>query len=159
MVAVTSLAAGYFVPIAAFLLVFVVVYALLFKTGVLGKSQPVLLFVSFVLASFFVVQASLIEFIKFTSGWFTVLIVLVFFLVALLGFLPGKTPLAFLGAKNWFSWVIFGVVIALFIISASYIFNLVVNWDTVWSWMNTEWFGMILLLLIAAVVSVKITKG
>ena len=152
-------AVGYFMPIFAFLLVFVVVYALLFKSGILGGSQPVILFISFILASFFVVQASLVEFIRFTSGWFSVLIILVFFLVVLLGFLPGKDPFAFLGKGNWFSWVIFGVVIALFLISASYVFNVVINWDTVRMWLNTEWFGMILLLLIAAVVSLKITKG
>ena len=39
---------GYFMPIFSFLLVFIVVYALLVKTKVLGDNQPVMLFISFI---------------------------------------------------------------------------------------------------------------
>ena len=149
-------AVGYFMPIFAFLLVFIVVYALLVKTKVLGDSQPIMLLISFVLSGFFIVQTSLVEFVKFTSAWFVVGIVIVFFLITLLGFLPGKTPFEFLSKDNWFSWVVFGVLVVFFIISSSYIFNWVVNWGMVRDWFNSEWFGMVLLLLIAGVVAWKI---
>jgi hypothetical protein len=149
---------GYFMPIFAFLLVFIVIYALLIKTKVLGDNQPVILFVSFILSSFFVIQASLVEFVRFTSGWFSLVVIVVFFLIALLGFLPGKEPFEFLGKGNWFSWAVLGVVVAVFIISAVYVFNWAVNWGMVQSWFDTGWFGMILLLVIAAIVSFKITK-
>lgn len=149
-------AVGYFMPIFAFLLVFIVVYALLFKTKILGDSQPIMLFISFILSSFFIVQTSLVEFVKITSAWFVVGVIIVFFLVVLLGFLPGKAPLEFLSKGNWFSWTLFGVIVVFFIISASSIFNRVVNWGIVRSWFSSEWFGMILLLLIAGVVAWKI---
>jgi len=151
-------ALGYFVPIFAFLLVFIVVYALLAKTGILGGSQAIMLFISFILASFFVVQASLVEFIEFSSAWFAVLVIGLFFLLVVLAFLPGKEPLAFLTASNWFSWVVLGAIIALFIISSAYVFNWALNWELVKTWFNSEVMGMILLLIIAAVVSWKI-KG
>jgi len=149
---------NYFMPIFAFLLVFIVIYALLFKTKVLGENQPVMLFISFILSSFFIVQASLVEFVKFTSAWFSVIIIGVFFLIAILGFLPGKEPFAFLGKGNWFSWVILGIIVAFFVISSSYVFNWALNWGMVQSWFDTSWFGMILLLAVAAVVSWKIKK-
>ena len=74
-------AIGYFMPIFAFLLVFIVMYALLVKTKVLGDSPAIMLFISFILSSFFIVQASLVEFIQFSSAWFGVVIIFLFFLV------------------------------------------------------------------------------
>jgi|TARA_B100001964_G_C13939515_1_gene468283 hypothetical protein len=149
---------GYFVPIFAFLLVFIVVYALMKKTGVLGGSEAIMLFVSLILAAFFVVEASLVEFVRFSSAWFSVLIIGLFFLLVVLAFLPGAEPLAFLTKNNWFSWAMLGVIIAFFVISSAYVFNWAVNWAMVGEWANSEWFGMILLLIIAAVVAWKI-KG
>ena len=151
-------ALGYFVPIFAFLLVFIVVYALLAKTGILGGSQAVMLFISFILAAFFVVQASLVEFIEFSSAWFGVLVIGLFFLLVVLAFLPGKEPLSFLTKSNWFSWVVLGVIIALFVISSAYVFNWAINWELVKTWFRSDVAGMVLLLIIAAIVSWKI-KG
>ncbi|MDH3325033.1 MAG: hypothetical protein OEL89_05320, partial [Candidatus Peregrinibacteria bacterium] len=116
-------AIGYFMPIFAFLLVFIVVYALLNKTGVLGGSQPVMLFISFILASFFIMEASLVEFVRFSSAWFGAGVIGLFFLLVVLAFLPGKDPLAFLTKNDWFSWVILGLIVAFFIISSAYLFN------------------------------------
>ena len=149
-------AIGYFMPIFAFLLVFIVVYALLNKTGVLGGSQPVMLFISFILASFFIMEASLVEFVRFSSAWFGAGVIGLFFLLVVLAFLPGKDPLAFLTKNDWFSWVILGLIVAFFIISSAYLFSWVVSWAVISSWFSSEWFGMILLLIIAAIVSWKI---
>jgi hypothetical protein len=151
-------AVGYFVPIFAFLLVAIVVYALLRKTGVLGGSEGVSLFISLLLAAFFVVEASLIDFVQFSSAWFAVLVIGVFFLLVVLAFLPGKNPLGFLTKSDWFSWVMLGVIIAFFVITSAYVFNWAVNWSMLGDWANSDWFGMILLLIIAAIVAWKI-KG
>jgi len=157
MVAEASVGAvTYFLPIFAFLLVFIVVYALLKKTSVLGGSEPIMLFISFVLSSFFVVEASLVEFVTFNSAWFGVFAIAIFFLVALLGFVPGKEPLTVLTKNDWFAWTILGLIVALFIISSAYVFNWVLNWELIESWFHTDWFGLILLLVIAAFVSWKI---
>jgi len=151
-------AVGYFVPIFAFLLVAIVVYALLRKTGVLGGSEGISLFISLLLAAFFVVEASLVDFVQFSSAWFAILIIGVFFLLVILAFLPGKDPLAFLTKSDWFSWVMLGIIIAFFVITSAYVFNWAVNWSRLADWANSDWFGMILLLVIAAVVAWKI-KG
>ena len=151
-------AIGYFVPIFAFLLVFIVIYALLKKTGVLGGSEPIMLFISFVLSSFFVVQASLVDFIQFSSAWFGVIVIGIFFLLLLLAFLPGESPLGFLTKKDWFSWAVLIVILIFFVVSSAYVFNLALSWGTVKGWFSSDWFGMVLLLVIAGVVSWKI-KG
>ena len=151
-------AIGYFVPIFAFLLVFVVIYALLAKTKILGDAPAVMLFISFVLASFFVMQASLVDFIQFSSAWFGVIVIGVFFLLLLLAFLPGDSPLSFLTKNDWFSWVMIVVILVFFVISSAYVFNWALDWGMVQDWFRSDWFGMVLLLVIAGVVSWKI-KG
>jgi len=151
-------AMGYFLPIFAFLLVFIVVYALLKKTGILGGSELVMIFISFILASFFVVEASLVEFVRFSSAWFGVIVIIIFFVLVTLAFLPGKEPLEFLTKGSWFAWIILGLMVAFFVVSSAYVFNWVVNWGMVREWFDTEWFGMILLLIIAIIVSITITR-
>ena len=143
-------------PIFAFLLVFIVIYALLVKSQVLGGSPAVTLFVSFILSSFFIVEASLVEFVQFSSAWFGTFVVGMFFLIMIMAFVPGIDLKAFFGTGNWFAWILFGIMILFFVFSSSYIFNWAVNWGLLQDWFRTDWFGMILLLLIAAVVSWKI---
>jgi hypothetical protein len=158
MVSASISAIGYFMPVFAFLLVFIVIYALLAKTQVLGGNNWVMLFVSFVLSSFFIVEASLVEIVEFSSAGFSVLVVMIFFILLLLAFMPWKEPLAFLTKGAWFSWVLLGVIIALFVVSSAYVFNWAVNWGMVRAWFYSDWFGMVLLLIIAGIVSWKI-KG
>ena len=150
-------AIGYFLPIFAFLLVFVVVYALLKKSEILGGNEFVMLLISFVLASFFIVQTNLVEFVKFTSAWFSVGVVVLFFMFVVMAFLPGKTPSVFEG-KPWIGWVVFGGMIILFMLSAGHVFNTAINWALVRTWMSTDWFGMILLLVIAGIVAWQLKK-
>jgi len=150
-------AIGYFMPIFAFLLVFIIVYALLHKTKIIGDNGPVMLFVSFIISSFFIVEASLVEFVQFSSAWFGVFVFVVFFALAILAFMPGKEPLSFLTKKDWFSWVLLGLILAFFVISAAYVFNWVINWEMVGDWFYTDWFGMVLLLIIAGVVAWRIS--
>ena len=147
---------GYFMPIFAFLLVFIVIYSLLKATKVLGESQAVMFFVSLILSSFFVVEASLVDFVRYSSSWLVVGIFIVFFIILIVGFVPGIKVGEFFGKNNWFALVLLILVVAVFIISAAYVFNWVIDWDVVRGWVGTEWFGFILLLVIAGVVSWKI---
>tara|TARA_Y100000310_G_C20630450_1_gene788357 strand:- start:1163 stop:1636 length:474 start_codon:yes stop_codon:yes gene_type:complete len=151
-----SLAAiEYFMPILAFLVVFIVIYAILMKTKVLGDNNFVALFISFVLSVFFVVEASLVDYVLFSSAWFVVIVFFVFLLFIILAFFPGK--LDFL-EKGWVSWVVVGALIGFFIIASAYTFNWAVNWGEVSDWIYSDWFGLVLLLVIAAVVSWVLTK-
>lgn len=149
---------NYLLPIFAFLFVFIVVYALLIKTGVLGENQFVAIFISLILASFFIVNVQLVNFVEFTSSWSVVMIVLVFFALILLAFVGGKDGLKFL-QKTWVGWVILGLIIVFFIISSSFVFNWAVNWEMVNDWFYTDWFGFILLILLGVVVSWVLAKS
>lgn len=158
MASVSISAINYFLPIFAFLLVFIVVYALLKKTEVLGGNEPIMIFVSLIIASFFIVEASLVDFIRLSTSWISVLIIVVFFVILIIGFLPGKEPLGFLSKGNWFAWVVLIALVVIFIVSFGYIFHWTLQWSEVKNWFSTEWFGFILLLIIAAVVAVIIKK-
>ena len=159
MVEASVSAIGYFMPIFAFLLVFIVVYALLVKTKVLGESTAVMLFISLILASFFIVEASLVEFVQFSSAWFGTIVIGLFFLIVILAFIPDiKLGEFFAGKNNWFAWVLLVGMVLFFIFSSAYVFNWVLNWDLISSWSDEGWFGMILLLIIAGAVSYFLTK-
>jgi len=149
-------ALGYFMPVFAFLLVFVVLYALLKKTGVLSDNEPIMIFVSLIMASFFIVEVSLVDFIQFSSAWFVTLVMIVFFILLLLAFMPGKEPLAFLSKSNWFSWVLLVLMVVIFIVSSAYVFHWAINWDSLWERTGSDWFGFILLMIIAGVVAFTI---
>ncbi|RMD46179.1 hypothetical protein D6829_00175 [Candidatus Pacearchaeota archaeon] len=151
-------AISFFMPIFSFLLVFIIIYAVLKKTGFLGGSESVMLFVSFILASFFIVEASLVEFVRINSAWIATGAVLIFFVMLLIAFMPGKEPLSVLTKGNWFAWVVLAAILALFIFSSAYVFKWTINWSKAEKIVSNDWAGLIILLIVAALVSWKI-KG
>jgi hypothetical protein len=155
MAAEISAGLGFFMPIFSFLLVFVIVYALLAKTQVLGENKFVHLLISFLLAIFFIVNVSLVEFVNFNSAWFAVFIVCIFFILLLISFTHGKIDFF---QKAWVAWILIAGLIVFFIISSAYVFAWSVNWDSVENWFSTDWFGFVLLLVIAAIVSAVLYK-
>jgi len=159
MVEASVSAIGYFMPIFAFLLVFIVVYALLVKSKILGDSPAVMLFISFILSSFFIVEAQLVEFVQWGGAWFGMMAIVVFLLVTLVALVPGVEIGKFFGGeKSWLGMIVFALAVGFFIISSGYVFNWAVNWGMVRDWFDSEWFGMVLLLVIAGVVSWRIAK-
>jgi hypothetical protein len=151
---------SYFMPIFAFMLVFIIIFSILKATKVLGDAPVVLIFISFILSSFFIVEASLVDFVTFSGSWISVGMVVLFFLVLIMSFIPGVGIDGlgkFFGSEGnkWFAWVLLVGVIALFIVSSAYVFNWVIDWSLIEGWLDEEWFGFILLLLIAGVVSWK----
>lgn len=143
---------SYFLPILSFLLVFVLVYALLKKTEVLGDNDGINLLISFILAVFFIVEASFVDFVNFSTAWAVVFIVCVFLIMLLIGFV-GKDALGTITGNKAVAWVLLAGIIIFFIISSAYTFNWAVNWQQVTDWAYTDWFGMVLLLVVAGVVS------
>lgn len=81
---------AYFMPIFAFLLVFVVVYAFLAKTKLLGKSAFINIFVSFIAAIIFVASPAATEFTTVAFAWLAVFIVSLVFILLILAFTGGK---------------------------------------------------------------------
>ena len=148
-------ALNYFLPVFSFLLVFVLVYALLAKTKILGENNFVHLLISFILAIFFIVNVSLVDFVSFSSAWMIVFFVCLFFILILIGFTHGKVDVIM---KPFVAWILLIALIVFFIISSAYVFNWAVNWSVVWDWFYTDWFGFVLLLVIAGVISWVLTK-
>ena len=146
---------NYFLPIFSFLLVFIVIYALLHKTKILGENQPILLLVSLIMASFFIVNVNLVEYVEFTASWFVVIAILFFFAFLIIAFTSGKLEWF---EKSWFAWVLLALLVGFFIVSSAFTFDWAVNWGSVYGWFFTDWFGFILLLIIAGVVSWVIAK-
>ncbi len=146
---------NFFLPIFSFLLVFVIVYAVLSKIEVVKEHFFVHAVISFVLASFFVINVSLVEFVKFSSAWFVVFLVCIFMIVLLISFTHGNVEAIM---KPGVAWVLVGLLIAFFIISSAYVFNWAVNWGVIWDWFHTDWFGFSLVVIIAIIVSWVLTK-
>lgn len=142
-------------PIFAFLFVFVFVYALLQKTKVIGDSKFVSILLSFILAIFFVVNASLVEFVKFNAGWFAVFLVCILFILILVSFTHGKIDFI---QKPAVGWVLIAAIIIFFIISSSYTFNWAINLGALSGVVNSAWAGFILLLIVAGIASWILTK-
>lgn len=147
---------NYFAPIFSFLLVFILIYAILTKTKVLGDNKPVHLMVSFLLAIFFIVNVSLVDFVNFSSAWFAVFIVCIFFILVLLTFTHGNVDL--IKNAKWVGWVLIAALIVFFILSSAHVFAWTVNWARVTSWFYTDWFGFVVLLILAAIVSWVLSK-
>ncbi len=77
---------SYFAPILAFLVVLTILFALLNKTKLLGENAGIQLFISFVIATIFVSAAGVREYVLTITPWFGLLIVSLFFILFIIGF-------------------------------------------------------------------------
>lgn len=148
---------GYFLPIFSFLLIFIVVYAILKKTEILGDNNGVSLFISFIIAAFFIVNTKMVEFTQNISSWFAVFLICSFFIFVFLAFI-GKDSLKIVSENKTIAWTAFILLIIFFIVSSSKIFKWAINIDGFRSWFSTDWFGMVLLVIVGAIAAWVITK-
>ena len=81
----------YFAPLLAFLIVFVILFALLKKSSILGESTFVQLFMSFIIATIFVSAAGVRNYVLTIAPWFAVLVIALFFILFLLAFVGKST--------------------------------------------------------------------
>lgn len=109
----------YFAPIAAFLLVFIVIFAVLYKLELVGENRWVQLFVSFLIASIFVSAAGTKDYVLTVVPWIAVLIITLFFILLLLGFV-GKEA-SFMNKGVGIATVI--ILALVFLVSAFVVFN------------------------------------
>lgn len=114
-------AIAFFAPIAAFLIVVIVIYAVLLKSKIIGENHWVMLFTAFAIASIFVSVAGARQYVQTIIPWFAVLIVSLVFLMAMLGFI-GK-PMEFMAKPVG---IAFAVALALvFLVSGFLIYSTV----------------------------------
>ena len=152
---------GLFLPIFAFLLVMIVIYAILQKSQLLGDNPAISLFLSILMASFFIVEVQLVDFVSYTSSWVSVFVVVLFMLFLIMAFVPGAdgaTGLKILEGKA-ISWIILGLMVVFFLFSASYVFNLAINVDEFLDLADNEWFGFFLLAVVGGLVSFVLFKA
>ena len=90
---------SHFIPIFIFLFVFVIFYAVLLKTHILGENKGLISLVSFVVALLFIITQSASEFIQLVTPWFVVLIIVVMCFLLIFMFL-GIKPDAIAGAVS-----------------------------------------------------------
>ncbi len=141
-----------FLPIIAFLFVFILIYALLKKTAIVGDNSFVAVFLSFAIAAFFIVNAQLVDFVKMSASWAVVFVICLFLILVFIG-LAGKDSLGVVQGNKSLAWVLMGVLIIVFIVGASYVFNWALNWDMIKDWFDEPWFGTVVLLILAAIVA------
>jgi hypothetical protein len=159
---------NYLLPIFSFLLVFVVAYAVLLKTKIVGDSNYTQLFTAFLIATVFVLALKPRDFILSIVPWFAIIIVMAFFILALTGFV-GES------GKKLGEGISKGLIVALlvlFVISAFFVFSDYYapylpggsggnsNISGFFSWFyNSRIFGGVILILISLIVSWVLVKA
>lgn len=157
-----------FMPIFSFLFVFFIVYAVLAKTKILGEGSFINVLISFIMAIIFISFSSLELYVQTIVPWFLVLFICVF-LVLLIAGLSSKNLDWIM--KPTFGWVIIGILVIIFLISAIKVFNPVFHPDLVITsgegtslleqlsyGLDGRVFGTVLLIIIASAVAYIITK-
>jgi len=112
---------AYFAPILAFLVVFVVMFAILARTKLFGgEANPwILLFVSFLVATIFVSAAGVRDYVLTITPWFAALLISLFFLILLLRFVG--TDVGFMEKGSGIVAVL--VLVVVFLVSGFVVFS------------------------------------
>jgi len=161
----------FFMPVFSFLFVFLITYAILVKTQLLGEMNWVNVFVSFILAIVFMSFSSIELYVRSIIPWFAVLFVIVFLILLIAG----------LSTKNLdkimitgFAWVMVAILVVAFLIIAIKVFNPVLHPDLIVTSgegiqvgiveqlrdiLDTRVVGGLLLMVSAGIVAFVITKG
>ena len=145
---------SYFAPLWAFLIVFVILFALLYRTKLLGENAWLQLFISFLISTIFVSAAGVRDYVLTITPWFALLIVSLFFVLFIIGFV-GK-PSEFMQKGVGIAFVL--VLIVIFLVSGFIVFSDVLGpylpgnpaGDLIYT---SRVFGALLLLVICAIVS------
>ncbi len=119
MVADISPLMSFLAPISVFILAFLVTYAVLRSTKLLGGVSAIDVTVGIIIAIIFASVTSARDYIQTVVPWFVILIVALFFIIFIISFLKGD-----FSKMKWLG-IVFIVLLALvFILSAFKVFNL-----------------------------------
>lgn len=105
---------NHFVPIFVFILVFVLFYAVLLKTHILGENKGLIALASFVVALLFLVTRAASEFVQLVTPWFVVLLIVIMSFLLIFMFLGVKPDvIAEAMSKEGTVWTIIVILIVL----------------------------------------------
>lgn len=155
----------YLTPILAFILVFVLMYALLGKTQILGENKFIHSLLSLIVAIVFVVAPNAREYTLTVTPWIVVFLVALFFIILIISFVRGNIEDI---VKNpAISFGLIGILVIIFLISGIQVFG-----SAIYSFLNLSTpveiknvllhpsvLGVIVLFIIAAAVSWFLSKS
>ncbi len=119
----------WFIPILSFLFVWIIVYALLTNTKVLGENSIINGFIGLIMAIIFISFSSLQFYVETIIPWFVVLVICVFLMLLLTGFSHGK--IENIMNKKFFGWVVVLLLVSIFLIAAIRVFNPIFHSDLI----------------------------
>ena len=111
---------SYFMAIFGFLLVYIVVYAILTKTKILGENAFINSITAFILAIVFISFSPGVSYIGIITPWFVILVVSLFFFLVIVGFSQKEID-KFM--KPWISWIFIVILLIIFLVAAIKVFN------------------------------------
>ncbi len=111
---------SYFNPIFSFVLLFVIVFAILEKTRIIGESKPIQVIVSLVLSLIFISVIEVRGYVEAIVPWFAILVIALFFVIFLAAF--GLKDMGSI-MKPWLVWVFVILLAVVFIYTGYYQFN------------------------------------
>ncbi len=119
---------NFFMPVFSFIFVFVIVYAILLKTKLLGESKFINLTVSFIMAVVYMSLTSAELYVKTIIPWFVILFIMVFLSLLVAG-LSTKELDKMMTTR--FAWVVVAILIIIFVVAAIKVFNPVFHPDLI----------------------------
>ncbi|MBU2522736.1 MAG: hypothetical protein KKE23_00400 [Nanoarchaeota archaeon] len=159
-----NLVLAYVMPLLAYLFIFTLVYALLAKTRVLGDNKYVHFTLSIVVAVIFILSPMATKFTALTIPWVAIFIFMVFFILLTITFVRGKID--DIVKSPLIAIIISIIILIIFIISAINVFGPLVSQGYFSTegqaafdfFTNPQFYGLVVLLIIAGIVSWTVTK-
>ncbi len=143
------------IELFGFLLIFLVTYALLAKTKVLGENQFLHLLISFTVAIIFVVVPPATKFVTSTLPWAAVFFVVLTLILATAALVHGKLEDVM---KPAVAWAFVGALLLVLLISAIHTFGYVFQPSKQW-FAQPQVYTAILLFVIAGIAAFILAKG
>ncbi len=145
-----------YLPVFTFLLVFVVLYAILAKTKLLGENKTVNVTVSLLVGIIFTGLTSAREYVISITPWFAVMLIITVFILMLVG-MSGKIPEGF---TKGLGVVIVLVLIAIFLISAYFTFSTTPAVESIADFISRpRIYGALIVVVLGAIASWVLVKA
>ncbi|MCD4759985.1 hypothetical protein K8R33_03785 [archaeon] len=156
----------YFTPVLVFILIFVVIFAILQKSKILGGYQKADFVISLMVALLALVSESTVKFVAVVSTWYVLLIV-AFILIMLALYTSGATPGDGIFELDVPYQIVFYLALTILVVAISNVFGPVFTpysagadpgWWALRTIFHPNVLGVLLIMLIAVVLIGKVVK-